>query len=690
MNDNLLLFIVFFPFIAGLLAYPLGKASNRARNVWVGLVSIAEFAVTVYACVQAGSGTLHAGWQGFCSLGLRFEMDGFRRVYCVVLAFMWMMTLLYSPEYFAHHHHRSRYYLFNLFTLGATAGMFLAQDLCTAFVFFEIMSFTSYTWVVQEETPEAIRAANTYLGICIIGGLTALMGLFLLQHHLGTLEISRLYEAAAAFENKTVLYWAGACLLFGFGAKAGMFPLHIWLPKAHPVAPAPASALLSGILTKAGVFGILAVTCSVFRYDPAWGRVILVLGTVTMVLGALLALVGVNLKRVLACSSLSQIGFILVGVGMMGLLGEHNALAGRGALLHMVNHSTFKLVLFMVAGVVFMNTHKLELNDIRGFGRGKPLLHFCYLMGALGIGGIPLWSGYVSKTLLHESIVEYAAELAAHGLPAGGIHAVEWLFLFTGGLTLTYMTKLYVALFWEKNPDAKLQAAYDRKRPCMNPVSRFALGVPAAAILVMGLLPNAVMDRIADVGTDFLHLGPMEHAVHYFTWTNLKGAVICIVIAAVLYPLVVRRLLMRTQNGVRVYVNVLPTWMDLEDSVYRPFFRVLFRFLGNVAHCVCDALDAVVLLLHKLIFFAQDVKSDDSTSRSLVYRTGRLLDRVCAACRGEPLAWDEEGPHAEHMVERAAVRRYRESLITSAMSFALLLMVLALAAALIYLLIRNT
>ena len=193
-----------------------------------------------------------------------------------------------------------------------------------------------------------------------------LMGLFLLYDAVGTLRMSKLYDAVSSVweEQSLRIYIAGGCMLFGFGAKAGMFPLHIWLPKAHPVAPAPASALLSGILTKTGVFGVLVVSIEMFRYDPLWGKCILYLGVITMFGGALLAVFSVDLKRTLACSSMSQIGFILVGVGMMELLGTENALAVRGTILHMVNHSMIKLILFMAAGVIYMNLHALNLNEI--------------------------------------------------------------------------------------------------------------------------------------------------------------------------------------------------------------------------------------------------------------------------------------------------------------------------------------
>ena len=205
------------------------------------------------------------------------------------------------------------------------------------------------------------------------------------------------------------------------------------------------------------------LSTDLFRGDQLWGRVILYLGCATMVLGAVLAVFSMDLKRTLACSSVSQIGFILVGIGVSTLLRAENALAARGALLHMVNHSLIKLVLFLAAGVVFQNIHKLDLNEIRGFGRGKPLLHFVFLMGALGVGGIPLWNGYVSKTLLHEAILEL------------GYPVIEPLFLLSGGLTLAYMGKLYVTLFWQKNQDPACQARFDGIRQYMDPASAFGL-----------------------------------------------------------------------------------------------------------------------------------------------------------------------------------------------------------------------
>ena len=333
--------LVFLPIVGAFAVYLAGRKNKMLRDYLADAVVIAEclLAFVLFVCLPKDE-SLTFVLPEFCVRGLYLELDGFRSLYVLVASFMWMMTTIFTREYMAHYRNRNRYYLFTLLTLGATVGVFLSSDLYTTFIFFEIMSFTSYVWVAQEENKGALRAADTYLAVAVIGGLVMLMGIFLLEHLTGTLNMAELYtllsgeEQAISAENRPILYTAGACMLFGFGAKAGMFPLHIWLPKAHPVAPAPASALLSGILTKSGVYGILVLSCVVFSHDPAWGYVILLLGVITMFGGALLALFSLDLKRTLACSSMSQIGFILVGVGMSGLLGHEGALALRGTVLH--------------------------------------------------------------------------------------------------------------------------------------------------------------------------------------------------------------------------------------------------------------------------------------------------------------------------------------------------------------------
>ncbi|MBQ7455382.1 MAG: sodium:proton antiporter [Clostridia bacterium] len=599
--DLLLPGLVLLPMLAAPAAYFLGRKSKPARRVFMCLLLTAECAGAAFALYQAMQGAALAfSLAGFAEFGLNFKLDGFRALYALIAAFLWMMTGFFSPQYFAHYHHRGRYCFFLLLTLGATVGVFLSDDLFTAFVFFEIMGFTSYALVAHEEAPAAMRSAETCLGLSVAGGMVTLMGLLLLYHRLGTLS----FEALRATDG-TRLYLPGALVMVGFCAKAGVFPLHFWLPKEGPAAPAPASALFSGVLTKAGVFGVLAVSCNLFLHDAAWGSAVLALGVATMFGGALLALFSVNLKRTLACSSMSQIGFILVGVGMQCLLGHHNALAVQGTVLHMVNHSLIKLCLFMAAGAVYMNLHQLNLNDIRGFGRGKWVLHFAFLMGALGISGVPLWNGYISKSLLHESLLEYV-ELA--GASAFWYSAAEKMFIVTGGMTFAYMLKLYVALFWEHNETR--QAEFDSLRKTyLKPLSAFALLGSAVILPALGMAPHILMTKIAELGQGFMHGESPAHAVDYFSAENLLGAGKSLLIGAALYLLVVRLLLMKKQpaapgvyaGGVgyakkarpaRAYVDRWPKWLDLENLFIRSKF--IQKGLGGAVTAICRFLDGSI------------------------------------------------------------------------------------------------
>ena len=469
------------------------------------------------------------------------------------------------------------------------------------------MSFTSFVMVMHDETKEAMRAAHTYLAVAVLGGLVTLMGLFMLYQKTGTLQMDLLQQFMAQQTDKSAFYGIGALVFFGFAAKAGLFPLHIWLPNAYTLAPAPASALLSCLLTKTGVFGIMMITAKIFFHDAPWGNFMLILGMITMLMGAILALFSINLKRTLACSSMSQIGFMMVGIAMQGILGEHNALASSGTLLHFINHSMLKLVLFLSAGVVFMNLHELDLNKIKGFGRDKLLLKVVFLMALLGIGGIPFWNGYVSKTLLHESIVEYIHILEEAGQSVFYMKTVEYLFLFAGGLTLAYMTKIFVAVFVEKNSHplpVQKQGAY------LNPVNKVILALCALALPVCGMLPHLTQDRISALGVTFLGAHAPDHAVEYFAWVNLKGAVISLIVGAAVYFLFVRTVLMReNEQGETVYLDRWPAWLNLEEKVYRPLLLGVLPFIGGFFARLAGTLtDGFISLLRMAIFNSDNAR----------------------------------------------------------------------------------
>ena len=670
----LIALIVFGPFLGAAAAAVIGKYNEKAGDYTALFVTACVLGLTLVLARSAGSTPLYPLEEGamaeaavsacpgfvvpgILSGGLSFSVNGFRAVYAVITALMWAATTLFGLEYFAHERENiGRYRFFVLFTLGAVEGVMLSADLMTAFVFFEILSFTSFTWVIHEETRDAVNAGYTYLFVAVIGGLLLFMGLILLDHNCGTLSFEGLSEAlrgAGASAGSTAdpqILAAGVLILLGFGAKAGMFPLHVWLPKAHPIAPSPASALLSGILTKVGIYGILMTALYVLAGELRFGLIVWAAGMITMLLGAVLALFSVNLKRTLACSSMSQIGFILTGIGTVVLMGaagsgEAAMTALAGTVQHMINHSLLKLTLFMAAGVVVMNLHTLTLDEIRGWGRNKSFLKIAFALGGLGISGVPLFNGYISKTLLHEGIVEsihVMRELAAEpneaaiSYMAGRLSILlsvgEWVFLFSGGLTFAYMLKLFICIFIEENSDAARQDRFDRDSRCMNLASIAAVLGSSTLMLILGM--TAVTNRLIAFA-----LGSEEIlSFKAFTGENLKGSCISLAIGAVVYGFFVRCILLRGGS----YVNLWPQKLDLEESLYRPALtkwipgamgvlavfgenwileplcRISFRLFQGIAYLFSISTDYVILSLRKTVFREKKVR------RSGVGRVSRI------------------------------------------------------------------
>lgn len=757
---NRILFAVSFPFIAGILLWGIFRKRTSDKvlkllSVSMILVSAVEFAVVAQMLICDVSSILQQGnlWDanqigghifpevqtalertsiaGVGALGLHFQYTGFRGIFGVLAAFAWFVTFLYAKEYMKNDTNVIRYDFFNLFTLGATMGIFYAADLFTLFFFFEIMSFTSFMWVVHRQTKEAFYAAGTYLGIAIAGGMAILMGLFLVYNKLGTLYFGEMYDKAVnciAEGGAAWLYVAAGCMFVGFGAKAGAFPVHVWLPQSYTEAPAPATALLSAILSKTGVFGLLMVTLEVLPEQGNWGLFLLIIGVITMVLGGIKGVMSDNFKTTLAYSSMSQIGFILVGVGMQGLLSEMmvsalsmglNGYEGtekvweaycaaiNGTLLHMLNHSLVKLVLFLIAGIVFVQVGSYELNKVRGFGRKKPFLLVTFLLAAAGVGGIPLVNGYISKTLLHESITAYTELLEGDMIDMASaalqnyaymtyspmlFKAVEYLFLFSGGLTIAYMTKLFVVLFVEKNQDQELQKAYELKKDYASVWSKLAVGLCVLPIPLIGLLPHAVADSVAAYGfvwSSIRDIWEMRHeTVHYFIMKNLSGALISVLVGIVVYFLIVRLLMLRKKE--EGYRGIYPAWLDMEKYVYRAVFYTAVPFvLGIISRILDSIVDTIVVILRKTVYRDRELPHELPEGNRFTHRIGCSIEQIrklyCIIMKK-----DYKPKNYEHKLAIKSTDLFENfCIIERSLSFGLFMFCVGLGLTMIYLLMVN-
>ena len=523
--------IVLLPLAAAALVRPLGKRWPGVRNAYVVVVmALTLLGATALIPLVAEHHRIQSVIPAL--LGeLTFTVDSFSMLFAIFTSFVWLAATVHSLDYLHHEKKHDRYHTTTLVVLAANLGVVLAGDLVTLYLFFEALGLVAFLLVIHTETDEAKKAAGKYFWMTVIGGFALVGGIFLTF----TLGGSGALEPLPAGHGDEVLRWAAAILLIiGFGVKAGMVPVHVWLPDAHPVAPAPASALLSGVMIKAGAYGIFRVVTALFRpgvaehveeslwhFSEQLGLVVLWIGIATMFIGVFLALQQSNAKRMLAYHSVSQMGFILAGIGAAGYLGAHGAMGVAGGLYHVVNHALFKACLFLGVGAVYYRTRSLDLYHTGGLWKKMPVTFVFMCIAAAGITGVPLFNGFVSKCLIHHAIVE-AWEY--HELASLGI--AEKIYIVTCGGTACSFIKLIGLMFL-----GKPKMEYGPEVTDAPPRMLVAMGALAAAIVALGWFPQVLIKGVFQPG---LHTWGLHSDIldHYLEHSFLSGPDLMSVVTA--------------------------------------------------------------------------------------------------------------------------------------------------------------
>ena len=398
MNIMLILPIL-LPIIAGVLIQPLKLHDRKKRETYVSAVILINFAIVVFLALTAGGSEftlLHLNRV----VDISFKIDGMSQLFTVLASFLWVTAGFYSFEYIKHEGMDERYYTFFVVTIGALIGIGYAANLQTLYLFYEMMTLVTFPLVMHSQTKESVQAGKKYLAYSFFGANLALAGFFFLYQYCdvthfvpgGSLNVAKIGS------NSTLAQIVILLTIMGFGCKAGMFPLHAWLPSGHPVAPAPASAVLSGVITKAGVLAIIRVMYYMVGVDYLRGTwvqyVLLSLTLFTVFMGSMLAYKEKLFKKRLAYSSVSQVSYVLFGLMTM------NPIGFIGALLHMVAHALIKNVLFLSAGSVIYMTHKTYVTQLKGIGKEMPITMWCFTLASIALVGIPPTSGFESKWYL--------------------------------------------------------------------------------------------------------------------------------------------------------------------------------------------------------------------------------------------------------------------------------------------------
>ncbi|MEE8168567.1 MAG: proton-conducting transporter membrane subunit [Candidatus Hydrothermarchaeales archaeon] len=558
---------VFVPLLGSLFLYPLGRRSERLRDALAVAICLASFVLvaSMYPVISGG-GVVGYDLGSLMIFGIGFWVDGTGFLFALVTSFVWLLVAVYSISYMTHEHARDRYYAFFVLTLAADLGVLLTGDLFSLFIFFELLTLSSWVLVVHTETPAAMRAGRKYLFMGIGGGLSLLFGIVLIYIYTGSLALVPLAEELAFLGSWR--YAIAGLMVLGFGVKAGMFPVHIWLPEAHPVAPSPASALLSGVMIKAGAYGIVRVvnmmftpSIGAFSLSGAWdatsviGYWMIWIGIVTMFFAVCMALLQENSKRMLAYHSISQMGYILMGIGVGAYLGYGGVIGFAGGVYHIINHALFKALLFLGVGAVYYRTKELNMYKLGGLWRDMPFTFLVMVIAAAGIVGVPGFNGYASKTILHDAIIE-AKEASSVVIPLLGmnsLHLAELIFVVTGGGTAASFIKLVTFTFLGKK-DERFGEVRDAPLPM-----KIAMGGLASVILLLGVLPNLLVDRfLIPAASAYTYGGVFVEELAYIdVWTvhSLLGIGVSLFIGALVYALGIK------QGWFHIH---LPSWLGVD------------------------------------------------------------------------------------------------------------------------------
>ena len=412
--------------LVGVVAVSVGRVAERWRVVTLVATAAATLAVAllIVGDVLAGRAPELFVLHMTPTLWMVLRVDAPGALYGATVAALGMLALVYSFGYVHRGPRWSRYFAFLMASLACTMGVAYSGNLLTFLIFYEAFSVLTYALVVHEQTPEAIRAGAKYIGYILVGGSLVLAGILLTYFLAGDLTFAAggFLAADASRGQLLTAFW---CFVVGFGVKAALVPLHGWVPDAHPAAPAPFSAVLSGVMVAAGAFGIMRVVLDVFGAPLVRGLGVApwltAVAAVTVLVGALLAVGQDDLKRRLAYSTISQMGYLTLAVSLLG----SGVMAG--ALVHLVHHAFLKGTLFFCAGLWIHAAGVRRVGELRGMGASMPLTAAAFTLATLGMIGVPPLSGFVSKWWMGVGMLQVDAAIGLAVLLAGALLAAAYL-----------------------------------------------------------------------------------------------------------------------------------------------------------------------------------------------------------------------------------------------------------------------
>jgi hydrogenase-4 component B len=497
-------------FGVGALASLLLSGSHRAARVTAGLMGTIASLTGLISAILAAIHT-PAPLKLFVPLPFgqfTLQMDGLSALMVGMICLLSLAVSFYSISYFKHYPER------NAGTLGFFINLFIAMMLLVVtidnafyfLIFWEMMTLASYFLVIFEgEKKESVQAGYLYMLVAHTGTALIMLAFFVFYITAGTFDFEafRLSQLSPVVRNLIFVL-----AFFGFGAKAGMVPLHIWLPRAHPAAPSPVSALLSGVMLKTALYGILRICVDILGTSVLWwGMLVLGFGVLSAVIGVFYALAEKDIKRILAYSSVENVGIILMGIGV-GMVGSATRqptvelIGFLAALYHALNHSLFKGLLFLGAGSIDYSIHTRNLNEMGGLGKLMPWTSLMFLAGGLSIAAMPPFNGFVSEWFTYQAF--FTASNGQDFIVRVCLPLCAAVLALVGTLSAMVAIKMYSSAFSGPARSEKAGKASEVPDPMLSGMAFLAIGC-----VLLGLCAPLVAPYLANVVSSTFNIHPM-------------------------------------------------------------------------------------------------------------------------------------------------------------------------------------
>lgn len=457
--------------------------SVKTLHIFTGIaLSIAVVLALILAWCTDGSLTL---FYLMDKIPVYFHVDALGRLFITVTSIVWLITGFYAFLYMQHEGEEKRFLIFYLLVYVVIIALESAGNLITFYLFYEMMTLTATPLVLHNGSREAIMAALKYLFYSMCGAYLALFGIYFLYQYCDALNFTAggTLNMTLASGNAGILRVAVFMMLIGFGAKAGMFPLHAWLTAAHPAAPAPASAVLSSIIVKGGVLAVIRSVYYIVGPDFIRGTWVqtawMTLTLLTVFMGSMLAYRENVFKKRLAYSTVSQASYILFGLSLLTTTGM------SGALLHFVFHAFIKCALFLTAGIFIFRTGKTKVDLYSGIGKQMKVTLWCYTFASLALIGIPPMSGFVSKWYLAQGALQSDTGIFRMLGPV--------VLLLSALLTAGYLLPITVKGFLPGN-----DAIVEEKKERID-IMTAALLILTVIMIILGIWPNPLIKYVGEI-----------------------------------------------------------------------------------------------------------------------------------------------------------------------------------------------